>query len=122
MVRQVIGALVGAVVWMAVIVGISAAIRALDPGLAVALNAHATTAALFERLGISFVGSLVGGFVAALIGSGRLRAPLASGVLLLLGWGFYHVTMIWHQFPVWYHLTFFASLPLFSVLGGRLKR
>jgi hypothetical protein len=30
--------------------------------------------------------------------------------------------MIWNQFPVWYHLTFFVSLVLLSVLGGRLGR
>ncbi len=33
----------------------------------------------------------------------------------------YHTT-IWTQFPLWYHLTFFVSLLLLSVLGGRLRR
>jgi hypothetical protein len=120
--RLVAGVLVGAVVWMGVVIAVSFALRAVDPALASQLNVHATAAALGMRLGISFIGSLAGGFAASLASGERFRAPLAAGVLLLLGWGYYHVTMIWHQFPVWYHLTFFVSLPLLSAIGGRLRR
>ena len=77
---------------------------------------------MVERLVISFLGTLAAGYVAALVGGERMRAPLITGVLLLAFWGYYHVTMIWNQFPVWYHLTFFVSLVLLSLLGGRLKR
>ncbi len=122
MIRLVAGAMIGAIVWMAVVIAVSFALRAVDPTLAAQLNVHATVAALAMRLGISFVGSLVGGFAAALVGGERFRAPLASGVLLMLGWGYYHVTMIWHQFPLWYHLTFLISLPLLGAIGGRLRR
>ncbi|HUO87945.1 MAG TPA: hypothetical protein VMU08_02125 [Rhizomicrobium sp.] len=112
----------GIVTWLAVVTGVSLALRAGVPALAADLAKHATMTALWERLAISFLGSLLGGLVAALVSGERMRAPLIAGVLLLLWWGTYHVTMIWNQFPVWYHLTFFVSLVLLSVLGGRLRR
>lgn len=122
MLRVILGAVVGIVAWFAVVLGLSFAIRAADPALSAVLSAHVTVAALCGRLAISFLGSLIGGLFAALVSGERSRAPFIAGVLLLLGWGSYHVTMIWNQFPVWYHLTFFVSLVLLSVLGGRLRR
>jgi hypothetical protein len=122
MLRTVLGVVAGVVTWLVVVIGVSFALRAIAPDLAAELNRHATTIALWERLAISFAGSVLGGFLAASVSGERLRAPLIAGTLLLLAWGTYHVTMIWNQFPVWYHLTFFASLVLLSVLGGRLRR
>ncbi len=120
---RTIGAIVaGVIAWLVVITAISFVIRAVDPGLAAALNAHDTTTAMAERLAISFVGSLIAGYLAAMIAGRGSHTPLIAGVILLVWWGIYHVTMIWNQFPVWYHLTFFVSLPLFSYLGGRLRR
>ena len=121
MVRTVVGVVAGAVTWLVVVIAVSFALREVAPAVAAELNRHATTIALAERLAISFLGSLIGGLIAALVSGERTRAPLIAGVLLLLWWGTYHVTMIWNQFPVWYHLTFFVSLVLLSVLGGRLK-
>jgi hypothetical protein len=120
--RTILGIVAGVVTWFIVVIGLSFALRAAAPALAAELARHATVTALWERLAISFLGSLLCGFVAAQVSRERLRAPLIAGVLLLLWWGTYHVTMIWNQFPVWYHLTFFVSLVLFSVLGGRLRR
>jgi len=122
MLRTILGIVAGIVTWLAVVTGVSLALRAGVPALAADLAKHATMTALWERLAISFLGSLLGGLVAALVSGERMRAPLIAGVLLLLWWGTYHVTMIWNQFPVWYHLTFFVSLVLLSVLGGRLRR
>lgn len=122
MARTIGGIVAGVIAWLVVITAISFVIRAADPGLAAALNAHATTTAMVERLAISFVGSLVGGYLAAMIAGRGSYAPLAAGAVLLVWWGIYHVTMIWNQFPVWYHLTFFVSLPLLSYVGGRLRR
>ncbi len=119
--RLILGAVLGDFAWFVVVIGLSLALRAAAPHLSAALNVHATAAALGGRLAISFLASIVSGLVAAFAGTERSRAPLASGVLLLIGFGYYHVTMIWDQFPLWYHLTFFVSLPLLSLLGGRLK-
>jgi hypothetical protein len=121
MIRGILGAVVGAAAWVAVVFAVSFGIRMLAPDLGAALNAHATVAALVERLAISFVASLAGGLVAALVSGEGWRAALGAGVILLIVFVPYHTT-IWTQFPIWYHLTFFASLPLLSLLGGRIVR
>lgn len=118
MARTVAGIVVGVVAWFVVVLGITFALRAVAPDLNAQLAAHTTTAALAGRLLISFVGSLVGGALAARFASAR--AALIAGAILLAVWGTYHVMVIWHQFPLWYHLTFFVSLPLLAVLGARL--
>jgi len=118
--RLITGAVLGVVAWVAVVVGVSLLLREVAPVLSAAMNVHATATALAERLAVSFLGSLVGGFVAALVAGDRSRAPLVTGVLMLLIFVPYHTT-IWTQFPIWYHLTFFVSLLLLSLLGGRLK-
>jgi hypothetical protein len=116
--RTIAGVVAGVVAWVAVALGIALVLGKVAPDLDAALKAHATTTALAERLLISFAGSLVGGYLAARIANAR--AALICGVLLLAWWGTYHVMLIWHQFPIWYHLTFFVSLPLFAVIGARL--
>ena len=121
MLRLILGAVVGVVAWMAVVLGVSLLLRAVAPDINTAMIAHATTTAMAERLAVSFLGSLVAGYLAMLIARDG-RAPLLAGVLLLLCWGYFHVMVIWHQFPLWYHLTFFVSLPLLSILGGRLAK
>ena len=118
--RIVLGIILGITAWFVIVLGVSFVIKSADPALNAALASHVTTTALVERLIIGFAGTIVAGYVAALASGENRRAPLIAGVLLLAFWGYYHVTMIWNQFPLWYHLTFFASLPLLSVLGGRL--
>jgi len=124
MARTVLGAVAGAAVWMVVALGLGFVIGQSWPEFAVASRNPLTLtfAMLVLRLGISFVGSLVGGAVAARIGRNPQVASLAAGLLLLAVWAPYHVLSIWHLFPVWYHLTFLISLPLLSWLGGRLVR
>lgn len=125
MLRLILGAVLGVVAWFAVVIGVSLVLREASPALAAAMNAHATAMALAERLAVSFLGSLVGGYVAALIGGSR--TPLVAGILMLLIFVPYHLFgrdaggTIWTSFPLWYHLTFFVSLPVLSLLGGRFR-
>jgi hypothetical protein len=119
-VRSILGGILGAVIWFVVVAGVSVAIREAAPTVAAALNAHVTLAALCERLAISFVASILGGVVASLLAGEAARAPLAASVLLLIIFVPYHLSL-WPQFPIWYHLIFFASLPALSLLGGRLS-
>jgi uncharacterized membrane protein len=121
MLRLISGIILGVLAWVAVVGAVSFLVRAVAPDVSAAMVAHTTTIAMAERLAISFLGSLVGGYL-AMLAARDARAPLISGVLLLLGWGYFHVMVIWHQFPLWYHLTFFVSLPLLSILGGRLAK
>ena len=48
-----------------------------------------------------------------------MRARLMPGVLLLVVFIPQHV-MLWDKFPVWYHLTFLASLVPLAYLGGKI--
>jgi uncharacterized protein (DUF983 family) len=47
--------------------------------------------------------------------------PLITGIVLLAIFIPVHMN-IWEHFPLWYHLTFLPSLPILSVVGGRLMR
>ncbi|HEX2592936.1 MAG TPA: hypothetical protein VHL34_15660 [Rhizomicrobium sp.] len=118
--RLALGTLAGAIGWMILALGIGMVAGRLWPEFAVASRnpLTLTTVMLATRLGISFVASLISGAVAARLGASE-RAALAAGVLLLLFWAPYHVLQIWAQFPIWYHLTFFVSLPLLAWIGGR---
>jgi len=120
--RLIAGVASGVIFWFVVVFVVGFVVRVADPALAVALNAHATLDALGERLVISFLASLVGGYLAALIAKGNGRAALGSGIVLLLIFAPYHILSIWQQFPIWYHLTFFVSLPVLGWLGGRFAR
>src|SRR5262249_21079310 len=75
---------------------------------------------MIARLSISGISSLASGAIAALIGTDR-RAAVTSGVIMLLLFLPAHY-MLWNRFPIWYHLTFLASLPLLAWAGGQLVR
>jgi hypothetical protein len=120
MVRTIGGAVAGAIAWMVLATAIGLLLGMAWPALAAASRAPTslTLAMLAARLGVSFVASILSGAIATRIGRNDMAA-LASGVLLLLVWGPYHMFVIWHLFPVWYHLTFLLSLPLLAWLGAR---
>ncbi|MBS0470889.1 MAG: hypothetical protein JSR60_07450 [Proteobacteria bacterium] len=123
----ILGIVAGIIGWIVVVVGVSAAIRFLAPDLSAALLAHTTATAMAERLAISFAGSLFGGWLAATAGRSR-RAALITGIVMLAIFVPYHLFghdamgPIWTSFPMWYHVTFFVSLPLLAILGGRIAR
>ena len=127
MVRLILGVVSGVVAWFVAIMAIGFILRVAAPGIGAALAAHTTAAAMAARLGISFVGSILGGWLAATIGKGQ-RAALINGLLMLVIFVPYHLFgsdmqgPIWTNFPLWYHLTFFVSLPLLAILGGRFAR
>jgi hypothetical protein len=54
------------------------------------------------------------------VGNDKVRPPLVAGVILLLLFIPVHYS-IWNRFPIWYHLTFLASLVVLSVVGGRMR-
>jgi len=75
---------------------------------------------MIARLSISALASVAAAAIAGLTVQDHRVAPLAGG-LVLLGLSVpYHIG-IWDQYPVWYHLTFFASLPILAWVGGRLS-
>jgi hypothetical protein len=124
MLRSIAGVVLGVVAWFAAVAALGFLAGHAWPALAVASKhpLSLTDPMLGARLGISFISSVIGGLTAALVGGERFRAPLGAGVLLLALFAYYHLAIIWHDFPPWYHLTFLVSLPLLSLVGGRLSR
>ncbi len=129
MLRLIVGIVIGVVAWFAMVFIVPYLIGFVSPAVNAAMREHHTVVALAERLGVSFLASLVSGYVAARVAAGSQRAPLIAGILLLIYFVPYHLfgadmqgVKVWTSFPLWYHLTFFVSLVVLSVLGGRLAR
>src|ERR1044071_4787371 len=75
-----------------------------------------TLAMKFSRLILGAISSIAAGFVAALIGKRRIAATIVGITLLCLFIPDHYV--IWHKFPVWYHLTFLVTLLPLVLLGA----
>lgn len=118
-----IGAVIAALVtWAIVVTLLNFGLRYGFPGYAAVEKAMTFTLGMMAaRLAISFVATLSAGAVTAWIAHDRLTWPLITGIVLLAIFIPVH-THIWTHFPLWYHLTFLPSLPILSVVGGRLVR
>ena len=80
-----------------------------------------TTDMMAARLTAAALASVAGGCIAGLTLRDSRLIPLLGGVAMLALFAPYHI-QIWDEYPVWYHLTFFASLPVLAFLGGALAR
>jgi hypothetical protein len=119
--RLIGGVIAGVVAWIAIVTLLNLGLRNGWPDYAAVEKAMMFTLPMMaSRLAMSGISSLAAGLVSAWIEKGR-RAPLVSGAVLLLLFLPIHYSL-WDRFPVWYHLTFLASLPLFGWVGGMLWR
>ena len=119
--RLIGGVIAGVVAWIAIVSVLNLGLRHGWPDYAAVERAMIFTLPMMAaRLAMSGISSLAAGFVAAWIEKG-IRAPLISGTVLLLVFLPQHYAL-WARFPVWYHLTFLASLPLLGWAGGTLWR
>lgn len=120
--RIILSVIAGLVVWTIVVTACDIAMRKLWIDYALVEKSLVFTLPMkIMRLLESGVSSVVSGFAVALVAKERIKWPLATGMLILAMFLPSHIS-IWHKFPVWYHLTFFASLPLLSLAGGLLRR
>lgn len=119
---RTIGAVVtGLITWILVATVLNLAIRAAWPHYHEAETAFNFTLAMkFARLVLGAISSLGAGFVATSIDNGRMRAATLTGIVLL-GLFIPEHYVIWHKFPIWYHLTFLVSLLPLVLLGAALK-
>jgi hypothetical protein len=120
-----IGAVVAALVtWAVVVTLLNLGLRYGFPGYRAVEKAMAFTFAMqWARLSISFVATLCAGVVTAWIGRDRAMLPLVTGLVLLAIFIPIHLSaQVWPHFPLWYHVSFLYSLPVLSIVGGRLAR
>jgi hypothetical protein len=122
MIRGILGAVAGIAAWFATVFVLGLGLRYGWPDYAAAAKAMALPM-MAARLGISFIGSLIGGYLASTISRERMWAALGMGIIMLAWFVPYHLRPeVWHTFPIWYHLTFFVSLPVLSLIGGRFAK
>ncbi len=118
MLRTILGAISGVVVWVVVATACNFVVRKTWADYAMVEKAmNFSLPMMIARLSMSGFSSVIGGLVAALVSRERFKAAFVSGVLLLIVFAPVHIS-IWSKFPLWYHLTFLISLPVLSVVGG----
>ncbi len=76
---------------------------------------------LLVRLIAGAAGVVTSGMVTAAIARDDRQPVLWLGVTMLTISIVWHIR-IWPEYPVWYHLVWFACLIPAALLGGRLKR
>lgn len=135
MVRIILGVIVGFIVWSIVWVGSEALLASLSPEW---LGKHSLDAQKALAAGIplesandagiaiinlirSFVTSILGGYMAALVAGEYKRSTMALGIILLIV-GVLVEYMFWNLAPAWYHVLFVLGLIPMTILGGRIRR
>jgi len=118
MARTVLGVVAGLVAFAAVAAIAGIVMRGAWPDYARVADAMIfTLPMMLARLSIGAVATIVSGWVTAAVAGRSTFVRLAPGLLLLAAFIPHHI-MLWEKFPVWYHLTFLASLIPLAYLGG----
>ena len=123
MVRTVLGVIAGVVVWLVVVTVIDRTMRAFWPDYAAVFAAMTfTLPMMIARLAESTVALIVASLVTIRIAPASRIAPSALAILMFAPFAWYHLTMIWEKFPIWYHTYFLLSLIVVPVLVGGMAR
>jgi hypothetical protein len=121
MARDVLGVIAGLAVWLIVVTVGGLILRITWPAYASVADAMTfTLPMMLARLAVGAVATLAAGMVTAVVARRSLLARLIPGVLLLVVFIPIHISL-WSRFPVWYHLTFLASLVPLTYLGGEVE-
>lgn len=119
--RFILAVIGGLIAWTAIATLVNIGLRLGLPGYAVAEPALAfTLAMMIARLAMAVIASLGAGAVIRTIAPSSRWAPWIMGGLTLAMFLPVHV-QLWPRFPVWYHLFFLGTLPLFVALGAHLR-
>lgn len=132
MLRIILAAIAGFIVWTILWVGsdaffmaISTSYREYMDGFQKALETkqpfELSSMILLLTLLKSFVCSIISGFIAALIARENNKSTLLLGVLLL-AFGIFIQSVYWNYIPLWYHISFLLLLIPMTILGGKLKK
>lgn len=132
MLRIILGAIVGFIVWTILLLGSDAVWVALSPDwygkhqadFQAAINNKtpflADTTVLIVAVFRSAIFSLITGFIAALISKESFKSPLLLGVFLVAFGAFIHSMML-NNVPIWYHILILVPIIPLTLLGGKLK-
>ena len=116
--RTVAGVACGPVAWFVVATVGGLVLRVVWPDYADVEKAMVfTPGMMIARLLVGAVSSAVAGAVVAWITRRNQRAVVAVAVLLVALFIPVHYAL-WERFPPWYHLVFFVSLLLMTMLGA----
>ena len=133
MVRIILGAIIGFIVWLIFLLGSDQIWVAMSPNwygkhqieLQAAVNNKtpfmADSLILIIAVIRNIILSVFAGFIAALIAKENLKSPLGLGVLLL-AFGIFIHSFFWNNAPLWYHLLILLLVIPMTILGGRLKK
>ena len=135
MIRIIAGVIVGFIVWSIVWVGSEALLASISPNwlgkhsldaqkaLAAGTPLESAGDATIAIINLirSFVTSLIGGYMAALVAGEYKRSTMALGIILLAV-GVAVEYMFWNLAPAWYHIIFVLALIPMTIVGGRLRR
>jgi hypothetical protein len=121
MAKDILGVVAGLAVWIAIVSVAGLIMRSAWPEYASVADAMTfTLPMMFARLAIGALATLGTGWVAAVLARRSMLARVTAGLLLVGVFVPQHI-MLWNKFPVWYHLTFLASLVPLAYLGGEIS-
>jgi hypothetical protein len=130
--RIVLGVVAGFIAWSIVWVGSESVFGSLwtdyaahtveaERALINGESLDTSSTILFVNLFRSFITSIIGGYMAALVAGEYRRVTMILGIILVaVGVGVQY--MYWNLAPAWYHVSFVLLLYPMTVLGGRLRR
>lgn len=132
MLKIVLGAIIGFVVWSILWVGSDVVLMALSPvykdymeGFQKALETNqafeTSSTILLLTLFKSFICSIISGLITALFAKENVKSTFGLGVLLL-AFGIFIQSTYWNYIPLWYHIPFLLMLIPMSFLGGKLRK
>jgi hypothetical protein len=122
MLRTILGVIAGLVAWLVIVTLLNLGLRYGWPAYHAAEPAMTFSLQMMQaRLAESFVASILAAIIAVRAAPASAAVPWILGVVML---GFFIPVhyYLWPKFPVWYHLTFLASLPVLSVVAGSMAR
>ena len=121
MLKRILAAFIGLVVWTALWLGGNAGLRAVSPQNYLEDGSTRNFGLLLTTLVLSVVCSIVAGYVTAMVA--KAQAVNAVWILAItnLAIGIFVQIGYWDVMPVWYHLSFLALLVPGVILGGRLR-
>ncbi len=122
MVRKVGSIVAGLLIFFVLSFLAGLAAQSLWPAYAAAIPERAyTLPMLLTRLVTGAAAVVVAGWGAATIARDRQIAALWVGLVLVAISVPWHI-QIWSDYPIWYHLVWFACLVPCALLGGRVVR